>query len=98
MARSVMDEVGIDIGRHRPRSFDELDDACFDLIISLSPEAQHHAMEMTRLMACEVEFWRTFDPTVTEGSRDIRLDAYRQVRDELKRRILARFPLHTAGG
>jgi hypothetical protein len=46
---------------------------------------------MTRTMACEVEFWNTFDPTYVEGSREIRLDAYRQVRDNLMARIKERF-------
>ncbi len=73
----VMDEIGIDISKHHPGSFDELEDTSFDLVISLSPEAQHHAVEMTRTMACEVAFWNTLDPSMIEGSRDIRLEAYR---------------------
>jgi protein-tyrosine-phosphatase len=96
-AIAVMDEMGIDISRHRRRSFDDLEDDSFDLIISLSPEAQHRAVEMTRHMACEVEFWNTFDPSVVEGSREVRLDAYREVRDSLTRRILERFPLQRMG-
>ena len=88
----VMDEIGIDISKHRAKSFDELEDTSYDLLISLSPEAQHKAVEMTRTMACEVEFWNTFDPTLAEGSREMRLDAYRQVRDYLRRKIEARFP------
>ncbi len=95
-AVAAMDEIGIDIAGHRPRSFDELEDSSFDLVISLSPEAQHHAVEMTRAMACEVEFWNTLDPSLIEGSRDTRMDAYRQVRDQLQRHILARFPLSGA--
>ncbi|MEA2779298.1 MAG: hypothetical protein QOK29_842 [Rhodospirillaceae bacterium] len=92
-AVAVMDEIGIDIGKHRTKCFEDLEDDSFDLIISLSPEAQHRAVEMTRTMACEVEFWNTFDPSLVEGSRDMRLDAYRQVRDQLMRRILQRFPI-----
>jgi len=88
----AMDEIGIDIGRHRPKTFDNLEDTSFDLIISMSPEAHHRALEMTRTMACEVEFWNTFDPSLIEGSRDVRLDAYREVRDQLMRRIRQRFP------
>jgi protein-tyrosine-phosphatase len=97
-AVSVMDEIGLDLTRHRPKSFDQLDDAYFDLIISLSPEAQHKAVEMTRSMSCEVEFWPTFDPTVIEGSREVRLAAYRDVRDGLMARIEARFPRTGAPG
>ena len=96
-AVAAMDEMGIDIARHRQRSFDNLEDDSFDLIISLSPEAQHRAVEMTRHMACEVEFWNTFDPSLVEGSREVRLDAYRDVRDSLMRRILERFPLQRMG-
>lgn len=92
-AVAVMDEIGIDISRHKPRTFDELEDDSFDVIISLSPEAQHKAVDLTRTNACEVEFWNTFDPTLVEGSREARLDAYRQVRDELERRIRKRFPV-----
>ncbi len=90
---AVMDEIGIDMSKHRPKTFDDLEDTSFDLIISLSPEAQHSAMEMTRTMACDVEFWPTMDPSVVEGSREERLEAYRDVRDRLMARIRERFPL-----
>ena len=90
---SVMEEIGIDLSRHRAKSFDDLEDTSYDLIVSLSPEAQHKAVELTRTMACEVEFWPILDPTWVEGSREVRLQAYRQVRDELQRRIEARFAL-----
>lgn len=89
----VMAEVGIDVSRHRAKTFDQLDDSFFELIVSLSPEAQHRAVEMTRTMACEVEFWPTLDPTGVEGNREARLAAYRQVRDGLSKRIKDRFPL-----
>ena len=92
-AVAVMEEIGIDLSRHRGRTFESLEDDSFDLVISLSPEAQHKAVEMTRTMACDVEFWNTFDPSAVEGSRETRLEAYRQVRDFLMRRILERFPL-----
>ena len=88
---AVMDEIGIDMNKHLPKTFDELEDESFDLIITLSPEAQHHAVDMTRAMACDVEFWNTFDPSLVEGNRETRLDAYRQVRDQLSRKIRDRF-------
>jgi len=91
-AVAVMEEIGLSIAAHRPRSFEELEDSSFDLIVSLAPEAQHYAVEITRTMACEVEYWPTFDPSIVEGSRETRMDAYRTVRDELTRRIEARFP------
>ncbi|GAB6053429.1 arsenate reductase ArsC [Magnetospira thiophila] len=91
-AISAMDEIGLDISRHRSKTFEDLEDSSFDLIISLSPEAQHKAVELTRYMACEVEFWNTLDPSIIEGNREARLEVYRQVRDQLMRRIRARFP------
>lgn len=88
---AVMQELGIDISRHKAKTFDELQDGSFDLIIAMSPEAQHHAVEMTRTMACDVEFWNTLDPTIIEGSREDRLTAYRQVRDQIRKRLENRF-------
>lgn len=92
MAVEVMAEIGIDIHAHRPKTFDDLSDTSFDVIVTLSPEAQHRAVELTRIMACDVEYWQTFDPTALEGSREQRLIAYREVRDYLARRIRERFP------
>ena len=89
----VMEEIGIDMSNHRGKSFENLEDTSYDLIVSLSPEAQHQAVELTRTMACEVEFWNTLDPTIIEGNRETRLEAYRQVRDTLKKRIEVRFAL-----
>jgi protein-tyrosine-phosphatase len=92
-AISVMDEIGIDAKGHKPHTLEELaewEGLNFDLIITLSPEAHHAALELTRTASIEVEYWPTPDPSVVEGSRDIRLDAYRAVRDRLLSRILER--------
>ena len=89
----VMDEIGIDMTRHRPKTFDEIEDSYFDVVVSLSPEAQHRAVELTRTSSCELEFWHMPDPSLVEGSREVRLDAYRALRDTLMRRISARFPV-----
>lgn len=89
----VMDELGIDLSKHRAKSFEDLEDTSYDLIISLSPEAQHQSVELTRTMACDVEFWNTFDPSLIEGSRETRLQSYRAVRDQLRQRIERRFTL-----
>jgi protein-tyrosine-phosphatase len=91
-AVAVMAEIGIDIQSHLPKSFDELEDTSFDLVISLSPDAQHTAAERTRSVACDVEFWPVLDPTGMETSREETLAAYRMVRDQLRKRILERFP------
>ncbi len=95
---AVMDEMGIDVGKHRPQGFDDLEDSSFDIVISLSPEAHHRALEMTRTMAIEAEYWPTMDPSVTSGSREQILDSYRDVRDQLVRKIRARFGSVVAGG
>ena len=89
--QTVMDEIGMDLSKHRPQSFADLEDSSFDVVISLSPEAHHRALEMTRTMAIEAEYWPTFDPSATMGSREQILDSYRDVRDGLMRRIRARF-------
>ena len=93
-AVAALEEVGIDISKHRPMTFEELEDwegLNVDLIISLSPEAHHKALDLTRTLAADVEYWPTPDPTAAEGSREQRMDAYRQVRDQLTARIRARF-------
>ena len=93
-AVAAMEEIGIDIHAHRPMTFEELDDLeglNFDLIVTLSPEAHHKALDLTRTIAADVEYWPTPDPTGTEGSREQRLDAYRAVRDMLLTRIRERF-------
>jgi protein-tyrosine-phosphatase len=85
-AVAVMAEIGLDISRHKPVTFEELDDwegLNFDLIVTLAPEAHHRALELTRASAVDVEYWPTPDPSIVEGSREQRLDAYRQVRDQL---------------
>jgi protein-tyrosine-phosphatase len=90
---AVMQELGIDLSRHHSKTFDQLADTSFDVVVTLSPEAQHKAVEMTRTMACDVEYWPTFDPTLVEGSREATLQAYRAVRDQLLRRLRQRFPV-----
>jgi protein-tyrosine-phosphatase len=96
-AVTVMDEVGVDLARHRPKTFADLDDAAFDLIVSLTPEAHHRALEMTRTLAVDVEYWPTFDPSLAQGSREQRLEEFRAVRQALDRRIAARFPRPLSG-
>ena len=88
---AAMDEVDIDMRGHVPRTFAELADGSFDLIVSLAPQAQHAAVEMTRVMACDVEYWPTADPSAVEGTRDVRMDAYRALRDDLDARLRTRF-------
>ena len=90
-AVAAMDEIGVDLASHRPKSFDQLEDDSFDLVVSLTPQAQHRAVELARTRAVDIEYWPIFDPTLVEGSREARMAAYRQIRDELDGRIAARF-------
>jgi len=97
---AVMEEIGIDVSRHKPVSLEEIEEyegLNFDLVISLSPEAHHRALELTRKAAFDVEYWPTADPTVSEGNREQRLDAYRAVRDDLMTRIKQRFDWRPLG-
>jgi protein-tyrosine-phosphatase len=88
----VMDEIGVDLSAHTSRSFEDLEGAHFDVIVSLSPEAHHRAVEFARDRPAKIEYWPTQDPTLVQGSRDTILDAYRDVRRALEARIRARFP------
>lgn len=90
-AASVMDEIGVDLSGHQPKSFDDLEDGSFDLVVSLTPLAQHRAVELSRGQAMDLEYWPTQDPTLETGSRDQRLQGYRAVREALRARILTRF-------
>jgi protein-tyrosine-phosphatase len=90
-AQAVMAELGCDLAGHRAKTFEDLEDTSFDLVVSLTPEAQHRAVEMARGRATEIEYWPVFDPTLAEGSRETRLAAYREVRDALAAKIAARF-------
>ena len=90
----VMDEIGMSLGLHRPRTFEELEEyegLNFDVIVTLAPEAHHKALDLTRTLAAEVEYWPTPDPSFASGNREQKLDAYRHVRDGLIDRITARF-------
>lgn len=96
MAAFVIDEVGGDIAASRPKGFDHFEseyyeDGPFDLIVSLSPEAHHTALEHVPRLAAAAEYWPTFDPSLAEGSREQVLMEYRGVRDGLARRIAQRF-------
>ena len=89
---AVLDEAGLTLGKHKPRTLDEIEDDFFDLIITLTPEAHHTALELTRSNALDVVYWPTMDPTVATGTREQILDAYREVREHLKTLISERLP------
>jgi protein-tyrosine-phosphatase len=95
-AVSALDEIGLNMSKHSPRTIEELEDwegLNFDLIITLSPEAHHKALQVTSTIAADVEYWPTQDPTLTQGSRDQCLEAYRDLRNALEKRIKARLTL-----
>jgi protein-tyrosine-phosphatase len=91
---SALEEMGIDAKKHRPRTVDELEEwegLNFDLIVTLSPEAHHKALDLTRTVSADVEYWPMPDPTLTQGTREQILEGYREVRDALQKRIIGRF-------
>jgi protein-tyrosine-phosphatase len=88
----ILEEEGLAGAVHEPRALDELEDDFFDLVITLSPEAHHCALELTRAHRVEVEYWPTPDPTAATGTREQILQAYRDVFQRLRARIHARFP------
>jgi protein-tyrosine-phosphatase len=93
-AVAAMQEIDVDMSKHRPLTFEELEEwegLNFDLIVTLAPEAHHRALELTRTLAADVEYWPMPDPTAVDGSREQRLDAYRDVREQLDKRIRERF-------
>lgn len=90
-AVAALDEIDIDVHRHHAKTFDDVDAASFELIVTLSPEAHHSALEFTRGTATEVEYWPMPDPSAVEGSRETRLDAYRHTRDQVLARLKSRF-------
>jgi len=97
---AVMDEIGIDLAPHKSVTLDEIEEyegLNFDLVVSLSPEAHHKALDLTRRLPFDVEYWPIPNPTAVEGSREQRLDAYRAVRDDLLKRVKARFAWRPAG-
>jgi protein-tyrosine-phosphatase len=96
---AAMDEVGVDLTHHHAKTFDDLDDGSFDVVISLTPEAHHRAVEMARCRSVDILYWPTPDPTWVNGSRSVVMEAYRDLRERLEARILDRFPqVRTFGG
>ena len=90
-AVAALEEIDVDVHRHHCKTFGDVDPASFDLIVTLSPEAHHQALEFTRGTAVEVEYWPVPDPSAVEGSREARLEAYRRTRDLILTRLKARF-------
>ncbi|MEY1556324.1 low molecular weight phosphatase family protein [Yoonia sp. R2331] len=95
-AIAVCQEIGVELARHRSRSFDEMEDwgddlSSFDLVLALSPASQRRALDLTQFYHLEVEYWPILDPTGMGDNRDARLALYRQARDQIRNRLIARF-------
>ncbi|AGT07943.1 arsenate-mycothiol transferase ArsC [Paracoccus aminophilus] len=95
-AIAVCQELGIELAQHRSRSFEEMqawgdDLGGFDLVVALSPASQRQALELTRVFHLDVEYWPIMDPTGLAEGREAKLQAYRQTRDQIRDRMIARF-------
>ena len=101
-AVSVCAELGVELSRHRARSFEEMqqwgdDLSSYDLIVALSPASQRQALELTRYYHLTVEYWPILDPTGLGESREAKLASYRMTRDQIYTRMVARFGPPTMG-
>ncbi len=95
-AVAVCAEMGVELSRHRSRSFDEMEDwgddlSSFDLVLALSPASQRRALDLTRFYHLDVEYWPILDPTGLGESREARLDSYRKTRDQIMNKLVSRF-------
>ncbi|MQQ10256.1 low molecular weight phosphatase family protein [Epibacterium sp. SM1979] len=93
---AVCQEIDVELGRHRSRSFDEMEQwgddlSSFDLVVALSPASQRRALELTRFFHLDVEYWPIMDPTGLGETRDAKLEMYRQSRDQIIQRLTARW-------
>ncbi len=93
---AVCEEIGVELSRHRSRSFDEMEQwgddlSGFDLVVALSPASQRRALELTRFFHLEVEYWPILDPTGLGETRDAKLASYRQARDQISEKLIQRF-------
>ena len=95
-AIGVCQEIGVELSRHRSRSFDEMEQwgddlSSFDLVIALSPASQRRALELTRFFHLDVEYWPIMDPTGIGEKRETKLNAYRQTRDQIADQLIRRW-------
>jgi len=95
-AIAVCAEIGVELTRHRTRSFDEMEQwgddlSSFDLVVSLSPASQRRALDLTRLFHLDVEYWQIIDPSGLGEIREAKLASYRQARDQIVGHLTKRF-------
>ncbi|MEL6913586.1 MAG: low molecular weight phosphatase family protein [Pseudomonadota bacterium] len=99
---AVCQELGVELSRHRSRSFDEMEEwgddlSSFDIVIALSPASQRRALELTRFYHLAVEYWPILDPTGLGEGREAKLASYRQARDQIADRLQAKWGQPTHG-
>ena len=95
-AIAVCREIGVELDKHRSRSFEELEEmgeplSGFDLIVAMSPASQRAALDLTRYYHLTVEYWPVMDPTGLGESREMKLNAYRQTRDQITDKLKSRW-------
>jgi protein-tyrosine-phosphatase len=95
-AIAVCQELGVELSRHRSRSFDEMEQwgddlSSFDLVVALSPASQRRALELTRFFHLDVEYWPVMDPTGIGETRETKINAYRQTRDQIADQLIRRW-------
>ena len=95
-AIAVCAEIGVELSRHRSRSFEQLQEwgddlSAFDLVVALSPASQRQALELTRVFHLEVEYWPIMDPSGLGETREAKLNAYRQTRDQIVAHLVERW-------
>ena len=95
-AIAVCQELGVELSRHRSRSFDEMEQwgddlSSFDLVVALSPASQRRALELTRFFHLDVEYWPVMDPTGIGETRETKINAYRQTRDQISDQLIRRW-------
>ena len=93
---AVCEEMGVELARHRSRSFDEMEQwgddlSSFDLVIALSPASQRRALELTRYFHLDVEYWPILDPTGLGETRADKLAQYRKARDQIIGKLTERW-------
>ncbi|GAA4222998.1 hypothetical protein GCM10022290_23030 [Sagittula marina] len=85
-------EIGVELERHRSRSFEEMEEmgetlSGFDCVVTMSPASQRRALDLTRFYHLTVEYWPVMDPTGIGETREQKLNAYRQTRDQIVKKL-----------
>ena len=84
-AVEALAELGIDISTHRSKSVDEFLGQEFDYVITVCDNAN----EQCPVFPGDAKriHWSFADPAAVEGDHDLRLAAFRNVRDQIAERL-----------